>query len=76
LLRVALRPAFTRGLKGIIMAIEINITNRERIFINPLTGERIPRIQKGLYTVEQIGKLDASGETPTTNGETQEVENI
>lgn len=55
------------------MAIEINVTNRERIFINPLTGERIPRIQKGLYTVEQIGKLDAGGEEQKDSPETKEV---
>jgi len=30
------------------MSVEINITKRNRIIINPATGEVIPRITKGL----------------------------
>jgi len=30
------------------MPVEINITKRDRIIINPATGEVIPRITKGL----------------------------
>lgn len=30
------------------MTVEINITKRDRIIINPATGEVVPRITRGL----------------------------
>jgi len=58
------------------MAVEINVTNRERIFINPLTGERIPRIQRGVYSVEQVRKLDEGGADGGNSQEAEAQENL
>ncbi len=38
------------------MAVEINITKKERVYINPDTNEQLPRIQKGTITTIDLGK--------------------
>jgi hypothetical protein len=48
------------------MAVDINITNRERIFINPQNGQRIPKIEKGIINpgdVEQFEEEPAGDRT-------------
>ena len=58
------------------MSIEINVTNRERIFINPLTGERISKIQKGLINLDDAGKLEESGTNGGDDKKTEAQENL
>lgn len=61
-----------QGLKGIIMAVDINITNRERIYINPENGTRIQKIQKGIINLENVRESKEEG---TGNTETEENQN-
>ena len=60
-----------QGLKGNYMAIEVNITSRERIFINPTNGQRIKKIEKGIVDLADVRKFEGSGEE---RGDTQETE--
>jgi hypothetical protein len=58
------------------MAIEINVTNRERIYINPNTGERIPKIQKGLINLDNAGELEKGGAYVGDTEEAKAKENL
>lgn len=50
----------------------INITNRERIYINPKNGQRISGIQKGLISASDMEKSRDDSGTEGQNGETNE----
>jgi hypothetical protein len=43
------------------MPIEVNITKRERIYINPDNATRIPKITPGLINVADVGKPEEVG---------------
>lgn len=56
------------------MAVNINITNKERIFINPANGKRIPTIQKGIVDPNNLGAVETNEGADVEGGKTEEVE--
>lgn len=49
------------------MSVEINITKRDRIIINPATGEVVPKITRGL-DLNNIKDASQENELPKQEG--------
>lgn len=48
------------------MSVEINVTKRDRIIINPATGEVVPRITRGL-PIDKTVDASQENEPPKTS---------
>ena len=51
------------------MAVNIDITKKERIYINPYDGQRLSGIQRGVISEKKISANLGSGGDETGDGE-------
>lgn len=54
------------------MPLEINISKRERIFINPQNGQIIPKIERGVVAATDLGKGGEDDKADAGGGEAEE----